>query len=234
MKTVPWLGGLLLIASTLGAQSREAGRIVGTVTDSAGAPLSGVIVEIVTLKRRAVSSENGGYLLDSVPATSHLVRFRRLGYRGVESQATPGLGSAFRLDVRLMPASRSLRQIDTIALSRGVTLEARAVKEGHAGPAAPAGVQVEFRVRSQEVFNCRLELAYHYERENRTIDLHILGALLSAACPEAIGEATTARRDVLRPGRYRLSLRVGAMKPEEYCVIVRTASVRISSVCRHR
>src|SRR6266566_4903485 len=68
---------LLLPSSPLAAQG---GTVRGRVTDSAGAPLARVGVSIEAIGAHATSDEQGSYEIRGVPAGTHSVRARLLGY----------------------------------------------------------------------------------------------------------------------------------------------------------
>src|SRR5437867_2797962 len=71
------------VLALLGSTSRlaaQGGVIRGRVTDSTGAALGRVSVTIEALGARATTDDHGNYELRSVPAGSHTVRVRLLGY----------------------------------------------------------------------------------------------------------------------------------------------------------
>ena len=81
-----WLGVVLTLisalslASPLGAQGT--GRITGTATDSAsGRPIGNVQISVVGTRLGASTDESGRYTINGVPAGTHTVESRRLGYR---------------------------------------------------------------------------------------------------------------------------------------------------------
>ena len=70
----------LTLATSAGAQAT--GRIAGTVTDSAGGgPLSNVQVTVAGTRLGGLTDANGRYSIGAVPAGTHTVETRRLGYR---------------------------------------------------------------------------------------------------------------------------------------------------------
>ena len=80
MKGAALLLGALVIAQPAGAQ--ETGRITGTVTDSAGGgPLSNVQVTVAGTRLGSLTDASGRYSIGAVPAGTHTVETRRLGYR---------------------------------------------------------------------------------------------------------------------------------------------------------
>ena len=74
------LGALLLV--TLGAAEAQAqsGTVRGTVRDSAGAPVAGVILTVDRTQVRTQTAASGAYTLVGVPAGSQTVRARVIGF----------------------------------------------------------------------------------------------------------------------------------------------------------
>ena len=71
---------LLALPQVAGAQAT--GRIAGTVTDSAGgSPLSNVQVTVAGTRLGGLTDASGRYSIGAVPAGTHTVETRRLGYR---------------------------------------------------------------------------------------------------------------------------------------------------------
>ena len=76
---------LLVLASLALAQTASAqgtGRITGTVTDSSGGgPLSNVQVTVAGTRLGSLTDASGRYSIGAVPAGTHTIETRRLGYR---------------------------------------------------------------------------------------------------------------------------------------------------------
>ncbi|HUF26870.1 MAG TPA: carboxypeptidase regulatory-like domain-containing protein [Gemmatimonadaceae bacterium] len=91
--------GVLLQPPALHAQAR--GSITGTVTDSAGLPISGARVTVENTAFTTLSDERGAFRLLQVPSGVVSVQARRLGFRptalDVEVSPTAGATVTFRL-----------------------------------------------------------------------------------------------------------------------------------------
>jgi hypothetical protein len=72
----------LAIATELSAQ----GTISGTVRDSVGRPLAEVEVSIASVQRRVRTDSAGAFTIADVPAATHDVRFRKIGFLVFESK----------------------------------------------------------------------------------------------------------------------------------------------------
>ena len=74
----------LFLVSTGAAVRAQAGRIAGSVTDSAGGiPVSGVNITVPGTTIGTVTGDNGRYTLTFVPAGTYTLEARRLGYAPV-------------------------------------------------------------------------------------------------------------------------------------------------------
>lgn len=113
---------LLVLALLLpGAAAAQAGtgRILGRVVSAqTGEPLAAVQVSIPSISRGTLSDAGGRYLLTGVPAGSHVLVARSLGYAtktvtGVEAAA----GQAVALDVSLDPEAVALEGV-TVSAAR--------------------------------------------------------------------------------------------------------------------
>jgi len=73
---------VLLVAGAvaLAGDVRAQGSIVGTVTDSAGQPLTNAEVILLTLSRHARTNASGRFVFPGLKAATYEVRARRLGY----------------------------------------------------------------------------------------------------------------------------------------------------------
>src|SRR5438128_6476351 len=96
----------------------QAGGIRGRVTDSTGAALGRVSVTIEALGARATTDDQGNYEFRSVPAGSHSVRVRLLGYVPLVVRVSVTAGQPTRQDFALRTQPIALSPIDVVVGSR--------------------------------------------------------------------------------------------------------------------
>lgn len=101
-----------VLAARLAAQ-QQTGTVTGTVTAEAGAPLANAGVVLVGTARTAVTNVRGEYRL-SVPAGTHTLRARVIGYAGAEQRVTVGAGETVRANFRLSPSALALSEVTVI------------------------------------------------------------------------------------------------------------------------
>ena len=106
---------LLLPSSPLAAQG---GTVRGRVTDSTGASLARVVVSIEAIGAHATSDEQGSYEIRGVPAGTHSVRARLLGYVAQVARVTVSEGEPTRLDLVLRAQPIGLAPVDVVVGSR--------------------------------------------------------------------------------------------------------------------
>src|SRR5437870_6178462 len=109
------------VLALLGSTSRlaaQGGVIRGRVTDSTGAALGRVSVTIEALGARATTDDHGNYELRSVPAGSHTVRVRLLGYVPLLVRVSVAEGQPTRQDFSLRTQPIALSPIDVVVGSR--------------------------------------------------------------------------------------------------------------------
>ncbi|MFW6078267.1 MAG: TonB-dependent receptor domain-containing protein [Gemmatimonadota bacterium] len=123
-----WSGRTVLIAAALAAAATPSagqdgtGRIVGTVgSDETAGPLAGVHVRVASSEISAITDLDGRFALSGVPAGTHALEVRMLGY---ESKTVTGLrvdaGAVTRMDVTLRTAAIEVAGITvTAARERG-------------------------------------------------------------------------------------------------------------------
>lgn len=88
------------------------GTIRGTVTSaSAGAPVVGAQVFIVGSRLGAVTAGDGRYTIAAVPAGTHMVRVRGLGYQPTEKSADVAAGATATVDFVVSIAPVSLDEV---------------------------------------------------------------------------------------------------------------------------
>jgi len=108
---------LALLAST-NRLAAQAGVIRGRVTDSTGAALGRVSVIIEALGARATTDDQGNYELRGVPAGSHTVRVRLLGFVPQVVRVSVTAGQPTRQDFALRTQPIALSPIDVVVGSR--------------------------------------------------------------------------------------------------------------------
>ncbi|PYS53834.1 MAG: carboxypeptidase regulatory-like domain-containing protein, partial [Acidobacteria bacterium] len=79
---------LMTLVPSLMAQTAGTGALTGTVTDSSGAVVPGVMVTVISLdtgqSRRVTTGEDGSYKLNLLPPGNYSVRFEVAGFKAVE------------------------------------------------------------------------------------------------------------------------------------------------------
>jgi len=119
--TKGWQAAQVTLFLALGSTAAvaQAGRITGTVTDSAKAPLIGAQVSVVGTRAGAMSDASGRYSISGVNAGTYEVRVQRIGER-MESVAGVVVrpGEETRVDVTLARAPLSLAGVVVSASRR--------------------------------------------------------------------------------------------------------------------
>lgn len=106
---------VLLSALPLAAQT---GTISGSVTDPAGNPLTGATIRIEALFLSAISDAQGVYRLTGVPAGTHTLRVRLIGYQPTSRSVTLGPAEVVDADFSLEETPLPLAPIDVVVGSR--------------------------------------------------------------------------------------------------------------------
>ena len=92
---------VLALVAAGNAMAQTTGRVVGTVTSEAGAPIPGASVFIVGTSMGTLTAEDGRYLLNNVPVGARQVRVNIIGFaeltRSVEVVANQAVTADFRL-----------------------------------------------------------------------------------------------------------------------------------------
>ncbi|MBI4513891.1 MAG: TonB-dependent receptor [Gemmatimonadetes bacterium] len=108
---------ILALLNTL-PLAAQTGTISGSVTDSAGNPLAGAVIRVEGLFLSATSNANGRYRLTAVPAGTHTLRVRLLGYQASSRNVTVGPGEVVESNFTLEQAPLLLAPIDVLVGSR--------------------------------------------------------------------------------------------------------------------
>src|SRR5689334_13496653 len=88
------------------------GSIAGVVKDSAaGAPLAGVTITVDGTALAGHSDATGRYLITTVPAGTHHLRARRLGYAPADTSAAVKEGEQVVVDFRLRASAIELAEV---------------------------------------------------------------------------------------------------------------------------
>lgn len=115
-----------VLASTMAAalpgaplHAQAPASIRGVVTDARTArAVRGIVVEAAGTRSITVTDEAGRYLLAGVPAGTHTVRFRWLGYEDRDEVVAVSLGEVRSLDVALEPVPLPLGEVVVTTASR--------------------------------------------------------------------------------------------------------------------
>ncbi len=96
---------LLCAAGPLAAQEAT-GKIEGTVTDQAGAPIANAQVTMVGTAFGALTSDKGYYFMNNVPAGTYTMRAKFIGYTASEVQGVRVLGGqTITQNIKLTPSA---------------------------------------------------------------------------------------------------------------------------------
>ncbi len=120
-----WLRAAVIITAAIGclAATQPAsaqGTIVGTVLDStSGLALTGVSVRIESLRRETLTDRSGRFVLTSVPAGSHQVAARYLGYAPAQQSVTVTNGQTVTVTFRVSSAKTTLGEVVVVATRTG-------------------------------------------------------------------------------------------------------------------
>ena len=109
-KLVSILGAATLLGNA-GVAAQQSGTVSGTVVAAEGAvPLAGASVVIAGTARGVLTNAQGRYSL-SVPAGTHTVRARLIGYDAAEQRVTVAAGQTATADFRLAATPLSLNEV---------------------------------------------------------------------------------------------------------------------------
>src|SRR5690606_30885184 len=126
---------LLLLVQASAAHGQA--TITGRVTDGRSLqPLSGVMVEVEGLRLTAVGDADGRYLLQQVPAGTHTVVARLIGYTLVRQTVTVPAEGRVTLDFELQIAPIALDEVVVTGAGEGARL--RTIGNSVATISAPA------------------------------------------------------------------------------------------------
>lgn len=115
VRTIGYALAIGCIATPLAAQ---AGIIRGTVTDSSGGPLPNAAVAVEGTELRTTSGNQGDYEIRGVPAGSHTVRVRLIGYQAVTARVAVTAAGETRQNFTLGRGAVELAPINVVVGSR--------------------------------------------------------------------------------------------------------------------
>lgn len=84
------------------------GAIAGVVRDDQGAALDEVRILIEDLPRQTRSAMNGAFVLEGLPAGTHRIRFRKIGYQEAQAEIRVMADSTIAVEVSLVPLAERL------------------------------------------------------------------------------------------------------------------------------
>ncbi len=111
--TAVFAAGLALsFGSATAGRAQQGGTIAGTVTDASTLqPVSGAQVYLPGLNLGTLAGNDGKYRIPDVPAGSHELRVRLLGYKLVSQTVTVQAGQTATVDFQLEPSAVGLKEV---------------------------------------------------------------------------------------------------------------------------
>ena len=108
---LPLSAAFVLVVPFVPLVAQQTGTVSGTVVATeSGAPLAGASVVIVGTARSVLTNEKGLYHL-SVPAGTHSVRARLIGYEAAEQRVVVPAGQTITVDFKLTATPLSLNEV---------------------------------------------------------------------------------------------------------------------------
>jgi iron complex outermembrane receptor protein len=117
--------GLLVLASAPGLEA-QTGIVQGEVADQTGTPLAGVQVSVVGTGRGVATDVRGTFRITGVPAGSHTLQARRLGFETVEVTVQVAAGQTVSRSIQLVQGAIAL---DAVAVTVGSRVRHSAADE---------------------------------------------------------------------------------------------------------
>ena len=112
------LGAVALVLVSVGRLAAQGGIIRGHVADSTGAPLARVSVSVAAIGVGATTDAKGDYEIRGVPAGTHTVRARLIGYVPQTVQVMVSEQAPARQDFALRAQPIGLAPVDVVVGSR--------------------------------------------------------------------------------------------------------------------
>jgi outer membrane receptor protein involved in Fe transport len=117
------LGAIGLLAAPAVAFSQGTGVISGMVADSGGSPISGARVSVDGTSAATGTGLTGAYSIRGIPAGTHVIRVRLLGYRASEQTVSVNSGSTVTANFRL---GKSAAELERVIVSTGYGTQTKA------------------------------------------------------------------------------------------------------------
>jgi hypothetical protein len=114
---------IVLVLASPGLLRAQQGALRGVVADSAGAPIVGADVGILSLHKLTRSDDHGRFAFEKIPVGSVEVSVRRIGYEPQKLQATVSNTLEFSFNVTLVPQAAMLDPLDVSAKRRHIAIE---------------------------------------------------------------------------------------------------------------
>ena len=111
MRRVPHLSIALLLLLPRLSLAQDVGTITGSVTSTAGRPVPGAYVTVVGTNRGAQVGADGRFTFSRVPAGTHDIRARFVGYAEATRRVTVIAGSGIMIDIVLAPQAVMLEEL---------------------------------------------------------------------------------------------------------------------------
>ena len=109
-----WIVLLVLALFSPGlAAAQTTGRITGVVTAEGGRPILGVNVTVMGTTLGAVTSDSGRFNIAGVPAGTHQLQARRLGFSAATQPVTVAAGQTATVNFQLAPTAVQLQGVVT-------------------------------------------------------------------------------------------------------------------------
>jgi len=102
---------VLALAFTPENTAAQGGTIRGRIADSTGAPIPQVLIVLNPGGLRAISRENGDYVISQIPRGTYTVRARRLGYFVPIATVTVAEGQTVQQDFLVARTAIALREV---------------------------------------------------------------------------------------------------------------------------
>lgn len=129
---------VLLLLAVAGVKAQE-GAVTGRVTDESSlAPLAGAQIFLPGTQLGTLTDDEGNYRIPGVPAGTHELRVRLIGYKSAVRNVTVGAGQTVTADFRLSVSAVSLQEVVVTA-----TGAQRQRELGHAVSTIDAASQVQ-------------------------------------------------------------------------------------------